>query len=68
MLLGGTVVMPVNPTDGQRVSISSTQTITTLTVNANAGQTISGGGSLSISMTSALEWRYVLSLTLWVRA
>lgn len=39
-LATGTITMPSTPTDGLIVRISSTQTITALTLNANAGQTI----------------------------
>jgi hypothetical protein len=66
-LLAGTVTLPANPEDLDAVEITSTQTITTLTVNANTGQTISGGGALSVSMTTGLSWRYIASLAKWVR-
>lgn len=38
-----TVVMPASPVDGQVVRISSSQIVTTLTLNANAGQTMKNG-------------------------
>jgi hypothetical protein len=64
-LSAGTVVMPAAPINGQIEKISSTQTITTLTVSANAGQsiiaaptTITAGGSFSMI--------YDLSITTWV--
>jgi len=42
LLLTGTVRMPVNPAANQRLTISSTQVITTFTVSPNTGQAILG--------------------------
>jgi hypothetical protein len=39
-LATGTIIMPASPADGMTITFSSTQTITALTVNANAGQSI----------------------------
>ena len=41
-LAAGTVAMPAKPFDNQIVRIASTQVITALTHNANAGQTLKG--------------------------
>lgn len=66
-LLTGTVTLPPNPEDLDSIEIICTQTITTLTVAANTGQSIAGGGALSISIASGLSWRYIASLSKWVR-
>lgn len=65
-LLAGTVVMPANPVDGQEVRISTTQTITTLTVNANAGQTISNSPT-TIGLGTGFSYIYDLPGTNWYR-
>lgn len=63
-LLAGTIVMPSAPIDGQIVKVSTTQTITSLTVSGNSGQsviatptTLVAGGSFSMI--------YVLIATTW---
>lgn len=40
-LATGTITMPATPFDGMMVRVSTTQTITSLTVSANTGQSIS---------------------------
>lgn len=67
LLATGTITMPATPIDQQRVEIASTQTVTTLTVSPNAGQTISGAPT-TITAATPFGFRYVLSLTKWVRA
>ena len=66
VLATGTVVMPANPIDGQFVNVATTQTVTALTVNANAGQTISGNPS-TITATTPFKMMYNLSGTKWYR-
>jgi len=66
-LAAGTLTMPAAPDDGQEVSIISSQTITTLTVNANAGQTILGGGPNTLLANGYIRWKYVASITTWFR-
>lgn len=41
----GTIILPANPVDGMTVSISTTQQITSFTVSASTGQSVSGGFS-----------------------
>ncbi|MGH7782241.1 MAG: hypothetical protein ACREO5_00125, partial [Candidatus Binatia bacterium] len=65
VLATGTIVMPANPIDGQRVELSTTQTVTALTLNANAGQTISGNVT-TLTAAAPASYRYVLSLTKWI--
>ena len=64
VLATGTVSLPVNPTDGQRVLVSSSQTITALTVNAthtvlNAPTTLAVGAGFG--------YIYDLATTTWLR-
>jgi collagen triple helix repeat protein len=66
-LLAGTVTLSPNPEDLDVIEIISTQAITVLTVAANSGQTISGGGALAISITTGMSWRYIASLSKWIR-
>lgn len=64
VLATGTITMPANPVDGQLVRLMTTQTVTALTLNANAGQTISGNVS---TLTAAIpaSYMYNLSGTKW---
>jgi hypothetical protein len=63
-LATGTIVMPASPIDGQEIRVTSSQTVTGLTVNANTGQTISnapttlvaGKGFSYIYNTSGTNW------------
>lgn len=67
-----TLAMPANPVDGQRVNISTTHTVTTLTLNASAGQTLL---SPATTLTVATPAEYLYSsgatpnspATTWVR-
>lgn len=65
LLASGTLTLSSNPTDGQIIEISSTQTVTALTVNA--GQTIKGAGVLTIGASTGLSWRYIQSINTWIR-
>jgi hypothetical protein len=71
-LATGTFTMMANPGDGQRICLSSTQTQTAITINANTGQTISTIG-LGATPTTALVantrycWFYNASLSAWIR-
>lgn len=53
-----TITMPPNPLDGQVVAIASTQTITTLTLNANTGQRLLGAPT-TLPANSAVEFRFL---------
>jgi hypothetical protein len=57
--------MPAAPVDKQNVCVTSSQTITALTVSANAGQSIVAAPT---SMAAGgFCYHYVLSLTTWFR-
>lgn len=62
----GTVTLAPSPSDGARECIFSTQTITTLTVNASAGQTIDDAVTTLAANTEAC-YLYSLSNTTWDR-
>lgn len=66
-LATGTIIMPATAYDGQPVRISSSQTITTLTVSANSGQSISGAPTTITSITP-FGFIYRLANTTWYRA
>jgi hypothetical protein len=66
VLATGTITMPAAPVDGQIVRIATTQTVTALTLNANAGQTISGNVT-TLSATAPASYMYVLSLAKWLK-
>lgn len=53
----GTVIMPALLFDGQYISISSSQTITTLTISPNSGQTVIGAPS-TITSISPVKFIY----------
>jgi len=61
-----TVKMPANPIDGQEVVIASTQVVTTLTHQANVGQTLNGALT-TIAANGYGSWVYKLSTTTWYR-
>jgi hypothetical protein len=69
-LLTGTIIMPSAPGDGQVIRITSTQNITTLTVNANAGQSIKNaptGFTVSLTGDQGYEFIYRAANTTWYR-
>jgi hypothetical protein len=69
-LLAGTIVMPSAPGDGQVIRITCTQNITTLTVNANAGQSIKNaptGFTVSLTGDQGYEFIYRAANTTWYR-
>lgn len=61
-----TLTMPTAPRDGQSLAIMAAQTITAITHNAAAGQTLKGAITTLAANTSA-SWRYKLSNTTWYR-
>jgi hypothetical protein len=65
-LATGTIIMPAAPVDGQIENVSTTQTITALTVSANAGQTILNTPTTLAEGTS-FSYQYNLSTTTWFR-
>ena len=66
-LLNGTVTMPANPVNGQKLTILSTMAITTLTISPNAGQALDGTLT-TIAANGFGSWVYRLSNTTWYRA
>lgn len=50
-LATGTVLLPANPADGQKLSITSTQTQTALTVTAATGDSVVGGPTALVAKT-----------------
>lgn len=65
VLATGTITMPASPVDGMVITITSTQPITTLTVNANTGQSINNGGALGLAAGGSLSYVYRLTGTTW---
>jgi hypothetical protein len=64
-LASGTITMPASPVDAQQVCVTSSQTITALTVNANAGQSIIAAPT---SMSAGgFCYFYVIGSTTWFR-
>jgi hypothetical protein len=59
-----TVTMPASPVDGQLIHIGTNNTITTLTVQGNTGQTMASGGTLS-SFINGATYMYVTTDTAW---
>lgn len=69
-LATGTITMPTTPVDGQIIRISSSQTITSLTVSPNAGQSIKNAPTtltLSAVADQGYAWVYRLANTTWYR-
>jgi len=66
-LATGTVTMPAAPVDGQIVNIATSQTITTLTVSANSGQSMANAFSTTLSAGTGISFIYNLSGTTWFR-
>jgi hypothetical protein len=71
-LATGTLTMMANPGDGQRFCVSSTQTQTAITINANTNQTLSAIGLGATPITALVAntrycWFYSTALSAWVR-
>ena len=70
VLAAGTITLPGNPKDGQLCSVTSRYTITSLTVNAIAGQSVSNAPStLTTSLTTPFGYTFMFnaSRNLWYR-
>lgn len=68
----GTIVMPAAPADGQMATVTSTQTITSLTVSANTGQSIKNAPYTLSAALGTLVWSgfsmiYRVSNKTWYR-
>jgi len=64
-LATGTVTMSATPVDGTTVTITSTQQITALTINANTGQSIVGGGAIQLNANTSRQYLYRSANTTW---
>jgi hypothetical protein len=70
ILATGTITMPAAPLDGQLVRMTSTQSITSLTVAANAGQSITNAPTaFTVNLTGdqGYEFIYRAANTTWYR-
>jgi hypothetical protein len=65
-LASGTITMPATPVDGQIARVLSSQTVTSLTVSPNSGQSISGAPS-TIGPTTPFAMIYDLASATWYR-
>jgi hypothetical protein len=65
-LATGTVTMPAAPIDGQLVEVMSDQAVTTLTVSANAGQTIANPPT-TLAAGTGFGYLYCAADTEWYR-
>lgn len=65
-LAAGTITMPPNPTDNQSLRVTSSQTVTALTVSANAGQSIVGAPT-TIGATTPFDYFYSAVNNTWYR-
>lgn len=63
----GTITMPAFPPDGMECVLCSTQAITTLTVQANTGQTLNGAAT-TLAANGFARWRYRATGTAWHRS
>jgi hypothetical protein len=63
-LATGTVTMPAAPADGMTITVESTQQITALTVQGNAGQSLVNG-TQTLRPDQPYSWVYRLSNTTW---
>lgn len=65
-LATGTITMPGSPADGMVITFNSTQIITALTVNANAGQSIVNAVT-TLAAGGGAKYIYQLANTTWYR-
>ena len=62
-----TIVVPTAPNDGDEFEATTTETITALTVNPAAGQTLKGGGPFTLAANGGAAWRYRAANATWYR-
>jgi hypothetical protein len=55
-----TVQFPLNPIEGQRLAIVSTQIVTALTLTAGTGDTINGAAT-ALAVNVGIEYAYTLA-------
>ena len=61
-----TITMPAAPLDMQDIVLSTTNTITTLTLNANSGQSISGAIT-TLAANTGVRYRYRVATSTWYK-
>lgn len=66
-LATGTITMPANPIDGQKIRISSSQIQTALTLSPNSGQSIKNAPTALATAGVGVGYTYQLSATTWFR-
>jgi len=66
-LASGSLTMPGSPLDGQSVTVSTTQTISALNVLAASGQAVNAGNALTLAANSSATWKWIASLSTWIR-
>lgn len=66
-LATGTITMPANPIDGQKIRISSSQVQTALTLSPNSGQSIKNAPTALAAAGVGVGYIYQLSATTWFR-
>ena len=66
-LATGTITMPGTPADGMVITFTTTQEITAITINGNAGQSIGGTQTTQLPANSAMSFVYRLANTTWYR-
>lgn len=66
VLATGVIKMPANAYNGQVIQISTTQTVTALTVNPNAGQTVMNAPT-TLNGGSGFSYYYSSSTSTWYR-
>jgi hypothetical protein len=67
-LATGAVTLAAAPADGQRECIVTTQTVTTATIAASAGQTLAGPTVTTLTAGPGVCWTFVASLSEWIRS
>ena len=65
-LATGTITMPLAPSDGMTVTMATTQTITSLTLNGNTGQTVNNAIT-TLSVGGFASYLYKSADTSWYR-
>lgn len=63
-LATGSVTMPLAPSDGMTVKITTTQTITALTINNNTGQSIVGAAT-TLAANASVSYIYRQANATW---
>lgn len=65
-IAAGTITMPPNPPDNQPLRLTCSQTVTALTISANAGQTVVGAPT-TITPATPVEFFYNVANATWYR-